>query len=72
MFYMETIYLQMAASRELAKERLRGQDEPDARPKAGSAQARSSYEAAPQQASTYAGVSPNGPWLIESWRGAGW
>jgi hypothetical protein len=73
MFYMETVYLQMAASRELAKDHPRGQDEHDARPKADcSARARSSHEDAPQQARPYAGVSPNGPWRIESWRGAGW
>ena len=73
MFYMETIYLQMAASRELAKERLRAQDEQEARPKAGcSAQARSSHEATPRQTGPYAGVSPIGPWRLESWRGAGW
>jgi hypothetical protein len=72
MFYMETVYLQMAASRELAKEHLRGQDAHDAPPKAGSAQASSSYEDAPQQAGPYTGVSPKGPWRIESWRGAGW
>jgi hypothetical protein len=29
MFYMETVYLQMAASRELAKEQLRRHDEQD-------------------------------------------
>jgi hypothetical protein len=29
MFYMETVYLQMAASRELAKEQLRRHDEHD-------------------------------------------
>jgi hypothetical protein len=58
MFYMEAVYLQMAASRELAKERPRGKDEHDARPKAGcSARARSSHEEAPQQAGPYA-VNP--------------
>ena len=74
MFYMETIYLQMAASRELAnKELLRGQDEHDARPKADcSAQARSSHEDSPQQAGPYTGGFPNGPWRIQSWQGAGW
>ena len=74
MFYMETIYLQMAASRELAKEHPRGQDEhDDARPKAGcSTRARSSHEEELRQADPYAGVSPNGPWSIGSWRGAGW
>ena len=70
MFYMETVYLQMAASRELAKEHLLGHDERDARPKAGSAQARSSHEAAPQQTSPCAGVLPNGPWRRERAGGA--
>jgi len=72
MFYMETVYLQMAASRELAKEQLRGQDEHDDCPKAGSAQARSSHGDTPRQTGPYTGASPNGPWPIERWRGAGW
>jgi hypothetical protein len=49
MFYMETVYLQMAASRELAKEQLRSHDEQDDRPKADSAQARSRHEDALRQ-----------------------
>ena len=72
MFYMETVYLQMAASRELAKEQLRRHDEHDDRPKADSAQARSSHEDAPRQTHPYAGAFPNGPWRMRSWRGAGW
>ena len=77
MFYMETVYLQMAAirERELANKELlrRGQDEHDARPKAGySAQARSSHEDAPRQTYPYTGAFPNGPWRMQSWRGAGW
>ena len=72
MFYMETVYLQMAASRELAKEQLRRHDEHDDRPKADSAQARSSHEDAPQQTGTYTGTFPNGPWRMERWQGAGW
>lgn len=72
MFYMEAVYLQMAASRELAKEHLRGQDEHDDRPKAGSAQARSSHEDAPRQTGPYTKAFSNGPWPIERWRGAGW
>jgi hypothetical protein len=72
MFYMETVYLQMAASRELAKEHLRGHDEHNDRPKAGMAQTRSSHEDASQRTGPYTGVSPNSPWLIERWRGAGW
>jgi hypothetical protein len=76
MFYMETVYLQMAASREreLAnKELLRAQDEHDDRPKARcSAQARSGHEDAPRQTRPYTGGFPNGTWRMQSWRGAGW
>ena len=73
MFYMETLYLQMAASRELAKEQLRRHDEQEDRPKADySAQARSSYEDALGQTGPYTGGFPNGPWRMERWQGAGW
>jgi len=73
MFYMETVYLQMAASRALAKERLRGHNEHEDRPKVGLlAQAHSSQEATPRQTGPYTGFFPNGPWRIERWRGAGW
>jgi hypothetical protein len=58
MFYMETIYLQMAASRELAKERLRGHDEHDDRPRAGMTQARSGHEDAPLQTAPIQGFPP--------------
>jgi hypothetical protein len=72
MFYMETVYLQMAASRELAKEQLRRHDEQDDRPKADSAQARSSHEDALRQTGPSTGGFPNGPWRMERWQGAGW
>jgi hypothetical protein len=72
MFYMETVYLQMAASRELVKEQLRRHDEHDDLPKADSVQARSSHEDAPRQTGPYTGGFPNGPWRMERWQGAGW
>jgi hypothetical protein len=72
MFYMETVYLQMAASQELAKEQLRRHDEHDDRPKADSAQTRSSHEDAPRHTGPYTGVFPIGPWRMERWQGAGW
>ena len=73
MFFMEAVYLQMAASAELAKERLRDNDEHDDRTEGTSAQARSSHEGSAQQTGPYVGVSlPKGTWRIELWRGAGW
>jgi hypothetical protein len=72
MFYMETVYLQMemAANRERLKE-LRTQDEHDP-PEARLARARSSQEDPPRQTGPHTGTSPNSPWRIERWRGAGW
>ena len=49
MFYIETIYLQMAARAELAKGQLRNNDEHDDRREGSSAQARSSHRGSPQQ-----------------------
>jgi len=69
---METVYLQMAANRELAKERLRGHDVHDDRPKADSAQARWSHEDTPRQTGPCTGGFLNAPWPIERWWDAGW
>jgi hypothetical protein len=70
-FYMETVYLEMAASQERIKEELRKQAERD-RTEAGLVRARSRHEDAPQKTSPHMGDFPNGPKHMERWRGAGW
>ena len=70
MFYMQTVYLELAASQQRIKE-LRTRDERERR-EDDLVQIRRGHEDASQDTGSYKSVFPNAVWRMEHWRGAGW
>lgn len=70
MFYMHTVYLELAASQERIKE-LRKREE-DERQEADPIQVRPRHKNVLHETVSYKGVFPDAAWRMEHWRGAGW